>query len=339
MNKYLLEYGIDERFKYNAGSKARVDIFDSLEENNFKTIYLNHGKGKLEKLKHLLNIRRELSGIEGKSIVCIPFPLCNYLILKSIIKNLRKKKCKLICVIHDINSLRFEGSDSKNIKNDINILNKFDVLIVHNKEMEHWLIENGLNVKCISINVFDYLIEENSSEKYMSEAEIIFAGNLSEEKSGFIYKINDNVLKNKKLDLFGVNIGKITCNKISYKGKFNPNRLPTGLNGKYGLVWDGNSVDTCSGMLGEYLKYNNPHKLSLYIAMGIPVIVWNKSAISDFVKNENIGVIINKLEDIDKAIESADYEKLYKNVNRIQKNVISGENIKSAINKAIDFFN
>ena len=32
-----------------------------------------------------------------------------------------------------------------------------------------------------------------------------------------------------------------------------------------GLVWDGDSCSSCSGVCGEYLKINNPHKISFYL--------------------------------------------------------------------------
>ena len=50
------------------------------------------------------------------------------------------------------------------------------------------------------------------------------------------------------------------------------------MEGSFGLVWDGISVETCAGVYGEYLKVNNPHKTSLYLASGIPVIIWKEAA-------------------------------------------------------------
>ena len=34
-------------------------------------------------------------------------------------------------------------------------------------------------------------------------------------------------------------------------------------------MWDGPSPDTCAGVYGAYLRYNNPHKTSLYLAAGL----------------------------------------------------------------------
>ena len=56
----------------------------------------------------------------------------------------------------------------------------------------------------------------------------------------------------------------------------------------FGLVWDGTSLDGCNGRYGEYLKFNNPHKTSLYLSCGIPVIIWKEAALADFVEEHKV---------------------------------------------------
>lgn len=56
------------------------------------------------------------------------------------------------------------------------------------------------------------------------------------------------------------------------EGSYMPEELPEKLEAKYGLVWDGLEITSCEGTFGQYLKYNNPHKFSLYMAAGIAVI-------------------------------------------------------------------
>ena len=36
----------------------------------------------------------------------------------------------------------------------------------------------------------------------------------------------------------------------------------------------------------DYLRINNPHKTSLYLACGIPIITWNKAAIAQYVRKK-----------------------------------------------------
>ena len=49
-------------------------------------------------------------------------------------------------------------------------------------------------------------------------------------------------------------------------------------------MWDGNSIDTCSDIYGEYLRINNPYKLSLYIAAGKTNNHLSHAAIADLIK-------------------------------------------------------
>ena len=60
--------------------------------------------------------------------------------------------------------------------------------------------------------------------------------------------------------------------------------------GSFGLVWDGMSSETCKGSFGEYLRINNPHKTSLYLASGIPVIIWSKAALAEFIEKNKCGI-------------------------------------------------
>ena len=73
------------------------------------------------------------------------------------------------------------------------------------------------------------------------------------------------------------------------------------LNGRYhfGLIWDGTGVDSCEGLYGHYMRFNSPHKLSLYVALGLPVIVWREAAIADFVLKQGIGVTVGNLLELD----------------------------------------
>ena len=83
------------------------------------------------------------------------------------------------------------------------------------------------------------------------------------------------------------------------------------------------------------MKYNNPHKLSLYIAAGLPVVVWEKAAIADFVKKYNIGIIVKSLLDLDKEINSLSeeqYEEFKQNILVLQKNVTNGYYTRRALN-------
>ena len=123
---------------------------------------------------------------------------------------------------------------------------------------------------------------------------------------------------------------------IFYKGKFKPEELLDYLEGSFGLVWDGISLDTCTGGFGEYLKYNNPHKVSLYLTAGIPVVVWEQSALAKFVKENNVGITINSLNELKDKIDNItdeEYQAMLENTKQISEKTKNGKFLMEAINK------
>ena len=54
--------------------------------------------------------------------------------------------------------------------------------------------------------------------------------------------------------------------------------------------------------VGEYLRYNASHKLSLYLASGMPVIVWQESGVAAFVNKNHLGLTVNSLEELPERI-------------------------------------
>ena len=65
---------------------------------------------------------------------------------------------------------------------------------------------------------------------------------------------------------------------------------------------------------------NNPHKMSLYLVSGMPVIVWSGSAQAEFVRKNGIGLVIDSLSDIQDgiaALTAEDYARMLENARRI----------------------
>lgn len=350
MKKYLiLQNNVDENNKYNALSKARQDVYKVLvEKNNFEPFFLVSSSERIKKyfqlyyrLYKFTNNSRE----EKMAIIELPFYRLNRKAFINVLKKLKRKKIILVGLIHDIESLRFEKDK---IQEDLEQYKLFDYIISHNEIMTKWLSDNGVKSKIINLDLFDYLIEsheKNGSGNKKSYKNIItIAGNLDNKKSGYIYELQKLELNDISFNLYGVNYD--DCNlkneKIVYKGSELPSLLPTKLEGKYGLVWDGQVLETCMGDTGEYTRYNNPHKLSLYVASGIPVIVWKHAAISNFVKKYNIGICIDNLETINEvmaSISNSEYKEMYENVLSLREKVINGEFLSKAINKIDNTFN
>ena len=156
-------------------------------------------------------------------------------------------------------------------------------------------------------------------------------------KAGYLAQLAD--IADVRWELYGPNYRPVDCpDRIRYHGTVAPERLPERLEGGFGLVWDGNSVDSCSGGMGEYLKVNSPHKLSLYLASGLPVIVWGESAAADFVQANDVGFAVRSLREIGErlaALSDADYFRFKRNACSVSEKLRTGHFTKTALAKAL----
>ena len=287
--------------KYNAGSKALLDIYSILEKKGYKAIVLNKkgGRNSCKKfLFHLLNVITILVKIRKKDTVFINYP--NWTldfkgrILNRIIVMLSSH---VQILVHDLNSIRFGNPFDEDIK----LLNKAELLIVLTPSMRSFLEKHGVSNKMVLINVFDYLSEEENIP-VLDEKSIVFAGNL--EKSGFLLPLSKTNFKSLHFDVYGLGFPEsMEWGTITYNGVFSPDKISQ-IKGTWGLVWDGDSIDSCAGPLGEYLMLNTPHKTALYIAAQKPVIVWNQSAIKDYIEDNYLGISIGSITELESKLDS-----------------------------------
>lgn len=346
------EIVIDENDNFTALGKARADIQTILENSNYNVLDLNVHRLQSEKniFKKLLNHYsmskiwiKKCSVLPKEKFALVQFPpIANYFFLKHTFKVLKRKNIKLVAVIHDLETMRYALVDDipKKTKlmyqmQEIPALKQFDLIIVHNSSMKSFLKKKGIDEsRMISLGIFDYLIPDFDEKKTIPIKErknsVIIAGNLSREKSEYIYHLPKNV----DFDLYGMHYEDEGLDNICYHGAFPANELPLKLNGRFGLVWDGYSANGCQGTFGQYLKLNNPHKTSLYLASGIPVIIWEKAALAPFIVENNLGIAVNDLSEIkDKLLEISDmqYNTMAQNVKKISNKLRNGYYIKAAL--------
>lgn len=325
--------------KKNGGSKFDKDWIKIFRNFNIPIKYfkLDGVDNKFIKLVNLINLVIYLL-CQKNTIYFFRHPLYLPPIFQKLIyRIMRFRNNKLIGIIADLEFIRWEGFNYW--YKDIQLIKNFNYIIVHNDIMAKFLKDKGVNYdKIINMEMTDYL-EENDCKlvRYFSKV-IIFAGNL--RKSLFLNKLENNNMKvSFCLNLYGDGFKQNKKTKLlNYKGSFSPDDIVKCMEGSFGLVWDGNGIDACTGNLGEYMKLNNPHKLSMYIVSKLPVIVWEKSAVAIVVKKYNIGFTINGLRDIEEVLNkltSADYEIYKKNVIELRKKIISGYHFKKAIEEVL----
>lgn len=317
----------------NAGSKAKNDDRNILVKKNFIPLDIVVPENKLKKLFFSkFSIKKIIKENVADEYV-IQYPLYSMIVIENIIKNIRviNKNAKIIILIHDVESLRQRKGDQTYTNKEIQVFNHADGIIVHNIAMKKYLENSGVNFPMSEQNLFDYLNELPLKDNSKYNGDVCFAGNL--KKAEFLHKIQ---LKKIHLNVYGAPQPEPSYKEgVIYKGSFDPNELPQYLEGNFGLVWDGKSTTTNTGVFGEYTRFNSPHKTSLYLSTGIPVIVWNEAGIAPFIKENNLGIVVDRVDNLDEVLTqltSEEYESIRNSVQSYAKEIRKGKNLLKAVN-------
>lgn len=347
-----VEEQLDENVRKHAGGKAREDLSSIFAECGYTELSITMPLGERQKASSIQKLfyhfetakiwRRLFRIIEPGDTLILQFPIVNHtLLFNNVLKQLKNRGVEIFAFIHDLEILRM-SNDARNSwvsrwrmkKEEVDELYLFDRIVVHNEKMKK-LLADKYNIderKMKVLNIFDYLTSDEflPSAKYDNYQSCIIAGNLNRNKSGYIYD-----LPNKPdYELYGVNFEGIDNPNAHYHGSFLADELPFHMRGGFGLVWDGDSTSTCSGAWGEYLRYNNPHKTSLYLACGIPVIIWKEAALADYIQENKAGFTVSSLDEIDNAIQSIDgeeYREMKENAIEISQKMRNGYYTKSIL--------
>ena len=346
MKYYLKEEFLQNKNIKNAGNKARNDVEEIVKREGYLPLLLTvedwYKLGTVKAQQHKAKaLSKAFAQLKSGDQLLIQFPMLHHSFFTThLVKKIQRKGVKVYLIIHDLEVLRNANLDTVPLKHKIRVhlqesslLGAADGIVAHNPIMKAFLVKQGLaEQKIVSLDIFDYLIP-NFQEKttQTKDQPIIVAGNLAQEKAGYLYALPETPIYN----LYGVGFDKSRAlENESYFGSFLPDELPAALEGGFGLVWDGDSAETCSGVFGEYLRYNNSHKASLYLASGFPLVVWKQSALSHFVLEKNCGIAVESLHDLNNTIEKlsdADYQELVANAKRIGKKIRDGFYLPSAL--------
>ncbi len=280
-----------------AWSKARGDVARLAAQQGFRAVRLPQTWSPRAWLSFAATLRAQ-AGRGGQVLVEYPLPQRKRLYPLQVL--CRLFGIRLHGLVHDLDSLRSQGSDEAR---EIAVLRLFDSLISHNAKMTSWLRERGISKPVVDLHLFDYLGVAGKpwhADTWGDCVRVVCAGNLEYAKAQYVYDPRLGQDQNVEYALYGVYFEadrKLAAN-VSYRGVFEPDTPTLQSTSHFGLVWDGACVDSCTGTFGDYLRVNNPHKLSLYVSMGLPVIVWSESAVADFVQDQGIGVAVSSLREI-----------------------------------------
>lgn len=325
----------------SAGNKAKTDIEQIMKDLSFKNVGLKQTTYRNKVLSFLFTLAGVLKApfcLHRGDYLVLQYPLKKYFTF--VCNMAHQRGAKVIVIIHDLGSFRRKALT---VEQEISRLNHADYIIAHNEKMKKWLEDNGCKAKLGVLGIFDYLSETSAAPKQNTEKpySVLYAGALSPRKNAFLYEVGAFV-HSFNLNLYGngfeINQAK-GKEHFNYMGFVKSDDLIATAQGDFGLVWDGTSVSTCTGDFGEYLQYNNPHKTSLYIRCQLPVIIWNKAALADFVRENGIGICVDSLEELEKILNTLseeEYAEMKKRTAKIGERLSQGYFVRKALQEAIE---
>lgn len=326
-----------------AGDKAKTDIETTLSKMGAVNIGLTYSTSQ----NKIVHFTRNLTGIikaalslHQGDVLVLQYPLKKY--YEWACNRAHGRGAKVITVIHDLGSFRRK---KLSIQQEIDRLSHSDIIIAHNEKMQAWLEEHGMQRPIVQLGIFDYLSPAPTQSQRPSPQEgdhlsVMFVGNMAATLNKFLYDLGAQSTHTDYY-LYG---GHFDQSLDPGNGHLKPqgfaidHQLMNSNQGDFGLSWYGESLDFGQGKIGEYMGYNNPHKVSLYLRCETPVILWRHAGLASFVEREQCGLIVDTLTDLEAqldAITPEQYRQMRTNAHRIAEQIASGYYITQAIQQCL----
>lgn len=314
MNGYLLTELPHDIF--NAGFKAKNDVRAALSSLTDLTV---KERFRFDKIPTFLRLLWRLGRLPKGATLYIQCPIYSFFnekFLPALCRVVTKRRLRMVLIIHDVESLRFPEKAARLLPVERQLFAVAEGIIVHNEAMMARLqASHGVPAEKMTVlGIFDYLYDGDivgADEQFTRT--VFVAGNLDPEKSGYVYRLGQ-LGGGVHINLYGGHFDEdAATDAIAYQGAFPPDELPRHLKGNFGLIWDGPVLDRCAGQTGDYLRINNPHKTSLYLAAGFPVIIWKQAALAPFITENGLGLAVDSLEELPAlfdALTEEDYRRM-----------------------------
>ena len=344
-----------------AGNKAKTDIECTLQQMGAVNLGLHTTFYRSKVVAFVLNlvgIIKMMVCIRRGDVLLLQYPVKKYF---SFICRYAHWRCaRIVVVIHDLMSLHRKRVT---LETEFSRLSKGDVIIASNEKMQDWLAKQGLQRPMTALGLFDYrsdavpqhdtfdkshstlntplgsaaLLCEEHSTNHLS---LVYAGALVMRKNSYLLELA-NKAETFDLHIYGNADGLPGIEKAPHAVcyPFTPaDEFIRNADGDFGLVWDGDSLETCQGDFGEYLRYNSPHKVSFYLRAGLPVIIWREAAVASIIEQEGIGITIASIAELEQRLQTLtteDLEQMRKNVALVSQRLASGHYFCEALRSAL----
>lgn len=324
----------------SAGNKAKTDNEDTLATAGAKNLGLRRTLYRNKVVTFfldLMGIVKFSCSVRKNDIVLLQYPVKKYFSFICNIAHL--KNAQTIALIHDLGSFRRKKLTTKK---EIDRLMHADYVIASNGTMRQWLQDQGYCHPVGELGLFDYrsAAENVYTSLQPQPTRIVYAGGLAMRKNAFLLKMAQ-LPRAYEMHIFGNSDGLPgldACGQVTLHPFMAADDFIHTIDAHYGLVWDGDSIDSCTGDFGEYLRYNSPHKASFYLRAGLPIIIWEEAAIAPIVVREGAGFSIKSLLEIDNKLRSItheQYNQMRSNAKRVARQLNSGSYLLNAVKTAI----
>lgn len=324
-----------------SGNKAKTDNEDTLalmgavNIANRRTLHRNKI---VAFFRDLAGIARYVCSVRRGDRIVLQYPHKKY--FSFICRVARWRGAKTITLIHDLGSFRRKRLT---VEKEIRRLMNTDYVIASNEVMRNWLTDHGFSKPTGALGLFDYRSRSESKEPTAAKGDvrIVYAGALSMRKNAFMLDMAKSVLPY-QLHVFGNRNGLPDMQdnpKITFHGFSPADDFISSVDADFGLVWDGDSTESCTGNFGEYLRYNSPHKVSFYLRAGLPVIIWRQAAVAPIIEREDVGFCIDSIDQLRQLLSSLKQERIdemRQNVRQLSDRLKNGTFLKDAVEKALE---
>ncbi|WFR75726.1 beta-1,6-galactofuranosyltransferase [Lactococcus lactis] len=250
------------------------------------------------------------------------------------LKNVRQ--AKIVAMVWDIVSWLQDNRERDYTKDaSLWMLNKYDLVIAANPKMGKRLREEGgVTTPMIPMHLTDFIYNGPLVSKHYKQ-ELYYVA------TGIDPAMIEEMPSNLRINYIGPhNQVKEFPETVRLLGPMDSNDIPSQLDGGFGLLY----YPQNGGYKGmhRYGEYNNPMKLSLYLASGLPVICLSNTAHAKWIKERGVGLVIEGLGELEQAIENMsekDYDQMLENIKPWQRAVSSGFFAKAAAIEAVRYLN
>lgn len=308
----------------HGGTKAIKDVNTILLNAGWKTFYTSSDGSPFNKLKGLLQSLFVLMSMARENVFFLQLP--QYGFVKGLVTYFILRRFKTVVLLHDIDRLRHvKGGTSEHIVHHADYListGKLHEFLPPTKKLPH----------TVQLEAWDYLLTATREISVVQSGQVIYAGSMGPRKSIGIFRPE---VERIPLVLYGT-LDEPEKKRSSdiYKGAFNPDDPAIDIDVAWGLIWEGGREQHNALIGNDYEKINQPHKLSFYLACGIPVIVWSGAHIATYVREKKCGIVIATLADMQSSIAhitAAEFAQFRNNARAIGQRLREGRALRAAL--------